>query len=427
MQFVLLIYIVCSLVSPVLWVGDFALRTELPLSVMVFIFFLIHKAVSRTSIKFTALTTFYFFFLLSVALATIINLPYGSPPESLALVAETYGLIRPLLVVFVFANSKVDSDFDNTLLKTIVFASPLNVLMSLGQTLNIPFVTELTLHYYSSTRQTSYLQLDKFGYILRSPGIFETPAFNGTFHLLLLSLVIIRMLGTSSNKERILLLVLASLSLASGVSTLSATFFLGFAVLVAITVLFFMWNPKRWILVLLLAFVVSLVTAHFVNKLLTESPKAQAQMEYQTERITKGYVFESRYDTAKGILAGTTQEIKKRLLLGWGIVRSSPDVFLGDSTLVTLMFRGGIFGTTFFILGILWILWHTGKAYFRYRRAIYLVALSWTLMMLASGFGSPSFYIPRLQECYWALIGLATNPFLAEALQEGQHDKRVTE
>jgi hypothetical protein len=46
--------------------------------------------------------------------------------------------------------------------------------------------------------------------------------------------------------------------------------------------------------------------------------------------------------------------------------------------------------------------------------------LLWLVVLLVSGFGSPSMFIPRLQDWWWAMVGLMGSPPLVSRTTAGE-------
>jgi len=115
-----------------------------------------------------------------------------------------------------------------------------------------------------------------------------------------------------------------------------------------------------------------------------------------------------------------------RLLIGWGVVNTE-NVFVGDSLYLSVLYRAGILGSVLFFLVILRILRH--RLYLLNKTfpdaVIGAVSLLWTLISLAEGLGSGgAFYVPRLQEWYWAVVAIAMSiPVSSRQANMGKSDE----
>ena len=124
------------------------------------------------------------------------------------------------------------------------------------------------------------------------------------------------------------------------------------------------------------------------------------ESEFERAQTYEGLIG-PRYSASVGILSGTIEAISRRPVVGWGAT-TQPGVFLGDSQYVILLYSGGALGLLLFVgaLGSI------GRRLWRDSAGAGMV-FGWLLVLTSAGVGSPSFFIPRLQEWWWAFAGVA--------------------
>ncbi|MBB6030464.1 O-antigen ligase family protein [Oceanithermus desulfurans] len=329
-----------------------------------------------------------------------------------------YGLLRPVLVMFIFLNISFDEPFIWRMIKYYIWTSIPIAILSIGQTLGSSVALQITLLGYTSpSRAPVFKLLEEHGSILRSTGVFESPVFNAVYFLSILTIVVFALVSKSAafGSRRLLYIVLGLAALA-GITTLSTTFLLGTILILAMLVFFLGHKyPMRFLYLaiggaFMTGFVV-LISWPFLARQATFT----GSFRYQVDKIVTGAIFSTRYDLERGIFRETYEAIQQSPVLGWGLTQSA-DVFLGDSIYIIMLYRGGIIGLSAFLLLIYRILKYAWKN--RNQRGIYgimsWVVLMWTLLLLATGFGSPSFFILRLQEWYWAVVGATMGLYLQQ-------------
>ena len=87
-------------------------------------------------------------------------------------------------------------------------------------------------------------------------------------------------------------------------------------------------------------------------------------------------------------------------------------VFVGDSLYVSTLYRGGVFGLLLF----LWVVWAILRHTWRYFRTVgiygevNMLSFLWTLLSLVTSVGAGGGFLAlRLQEWYWAIVGISLN------------------
>jgi len=358
---------------------------------------------------------------MAVIVATLVTIPALGEINLFAHLVSFYGMLRPLLVMLLFLNISLDEEFLRKVLWVFVWLSIPLALLTITQSLGIGLAERITLLGYTSPWRTPVLaSLKDIGIIIRGTGVFESPVYNATYFLLVLNLngfLIIR--GGLRPFQRIIIYLSMVLAFIGGITTLSSTFLAGLIVCVGLFV-FFVW-PKYKLRFLRLALVSSCIViliGFLIVPRLSENPVFAGSLRYQIERVTSGSVLETRYDPAIGILEGTYKAIIERPILGWGLNQREGS-FVGDSLFISLLYSSGIVGLVLFLWTIFSILMYTMRR--RHTRDMYgtinQIVFMFSLLLLAVGVGQPSFFVLRIQECYWALVGMSLNKVLGLSLK----------
>lgn len=410
-------YLIGALIFPSLWLGEVALRFEIIYCLWLIFILFIRKAVSRLPFHLHNVLVRYIWFLVYIFVATLFV--YLSDPGAVidtpfAQAVSLYGLLRPLLVMLLFLNVPIDESFARRVLWMFLWLSIPLAMLSVGQSLGIDAITKLTLIGYTSPIRTPvFTLLREYEVIVRSAGVFESPVNNADYFLMVLvaigSLLLMDMHGSF---RKMVLYLFLGLAFVAGVSTLSSTFFLGVITVIGLFVIFlWYWYQRRFLRMAIGSICIVGLLSFLLVPRLTQQQLFTGTLNYQVQRILSNSTLETRYDQTTGILVGTYQAIAQRPILGWGLVQVE-DAFVGDSLYVSTLYRGGIIGLILFFLIMGTILRHA----WRYRGTTEIsgvvnrIVLLSTLLLLVLGVGSSSFFIVRLQEWYWALVGISLNP-----------------
>ncbi len=422
MRIGLALYLIGALIFPSLWFGEeVALRFEVIYCLwLVFVFFL-RKAASGFTFRWHPVLSRYMLFLAAVILSTMLaQLSKASEGSLMQSLVSFYGILRPLLVMFLFLNGPVDEKFARCILWAFVWLSVPIALLSIGQTLGLSVAQEITLRGYTSPWRTPVFRLlEEQGVIIRSTGVFESPVLNAIYFLMVLitaGFLLVR--GGHKPFHKCVLYLSLGLALVAGITTLSSTFLLGLLIAVGLLVVFlYPRNQRRFLRIAIAsACVIGLLIVSFLPYF-SQQPLFSGGLRYQFQRILSASVLKSRYGPEVGILANTYKAIAQRPILGWGLSQLE-GVFVGDSLYVSTLYRGGIFGLLLF----LWVVWTILRHTWRYSRTVgiygevNMLCLLWTLLSLVTSVGAGGGFLAlRLQEWYWAVVGISLNAYLARA------------
>ncbi len=417
----LLFYLVGALIFPVLWVGEIALRFELVYCLWLFLLLLAKRLLENKHIYWHFILSRYGLYLITVVVATIITIPMVGEVNLLSHLISFYGILRPLLVMLLFLNISLDKEFLKSVLWVFVSLSIPLALLTIGQSLGIGIFERITLQGYTSPWRTPILgMLREVGIIARGTGVFESPVYNAAYFLIVLIISGLLLVRGGLKRFHCLILYLSlGFAFVGGIMTYSSTFLLGLLICAVLFVLFVWPKYKHGFLrnAVGIACIVILIGFLLVPKS-AENFMFASNLSYQAERIRSGSVLDSRYDPTTGILKESYQAIMERPVLGWGLTQKE-GVFIGDSIYISVLYRSGIIGFGFFF----WTFWNILKHTWRYRDkqgmygTINKILFLFTLLLLAVGVGQPSFFVLRIQECYWALVGMSLNRTLRISLE----------
>jgi len=431
LQLGLILYLIGALLFPAFRIGEMVLRFELVYCLWLIFIVFMRNSIKKKHFLWCSVLSRYGLYLLAIIIATLLAIPEIREMDILAQTIQLYGLLRPFLVMFLFLNVPLDKRFLQSVLWVFVGGSIPLALLSIAQSLGMSVAEKITMLGYSSPWRTPiFRMLEEHHIIIRSTGVFETPASNATFFLLvLLTSGFLLLKGRHRPLQRWILYLVLGLAFIGGITTLSSTFLLGFVVCLGLSMFFlFLRYRHNFLRIAFGATCIIVLLTFFLLPQLAEKTIFTGTLRYQAKRILSGSVLETRYNPTSGILAGTYQAIEQRPILGWGLTKIE-NVFVGDSIYMTVLYQGGIIGLIIF----LWVIWSVLKHTWRNLKSIdefgeiNRITFLFTLLLLAIGIGIPSFFILRLQEWYWALVGISFNRGLCLLFRKpiNHHEKQI--
>jgi len=234
-RWALVYYLVGSLIFPVLWLGQIAVRFEMVYCLWLFILVLFKKLKKDTIFHINKAMKVYGLFLVIVLLATLVNIS-SSGQSFLELSVQFYGLARPFLVMFLFSNASLPLYTVESIIWVFMYLNIPIALLSIGQSLGLYLAERITVLGFSSPWRTpiSNLLLST-GRILRSTGVFESPVYNGVYFTLVLCVASVLLLQSAPNGfKKWFLYGNIGLAFLGGISTLSSTFLIGSLVVIVL-------------------------------------------------------------------------------------------------------------------------------------------------------------------------------------------------
>jgi len=426
----LLLYLVGSLIFPYLHLGDLAIRFELIFAIWLVVVLLAKKLVKCRPLCWHPVNSLYLLYLSVIVISSLIAfVQFGGSLTSSFF--ALYGLLRPLLVMILFMNVVSDERFIRSVIWWFLILSLGINIFSVLQFLNVGSVAPITQVLYSSDSRTPIgAQIQASGFIVRSVGVFESPVFNANFILVVL-LLSFNMLQRERNglfKKAIYGII--ALAFIAGITTGTATFLVGIVVVIGI----FFWTHRqrlgRVLKFSLLLAILGFFLFFIVGYLLSQVPIAKGNFGYELHRIMSFDVLSSRYSPESGILRGAYQAILDQPFIGYGeVINIGREVFVGDSLYLSVLYKGGIIGFALFLL-IFYALIRSNLGKHRLPGIAGFfnnTVLQLTILGFFIGIGSSIFYCVRLQEWYWAFVGLSLNSYFLKSSQiqryTESHDK----
>jgi hypothetical protein len=409
-------FLIAILIYPYLKFGQYVARIDLFLTPVIFLLFLVKSRSLSFKINkvFLFLLTLFIWYVLVTASQLLLYENYTEVQ-----LVSFYSLLMLLLVTFIFSN--IDFSEKDMLELIIIFgilAIPIS-LFTIGQFIGNKFITSITINsYISLSREVpAKILLGTYGRLIRAIGVFETPVYAASYFLLVMInnfIILSDLFHRIGRALRLLLIFSTILSIIGGILTLSSTFLAGIVVMILIFIILDSRKKTKLISIGILLLFVALL-----NIFMKISPQLQSPLfgvlSYQINRIIDFSLFNTRYGDS-GLLNSTIKAITERPVTGWGLV-SQEGIFIGDSQYVTLLYNGGVIALVLF-LGFIKMVISTSQKDKYYGKLI----LFWTLILMATGVGSPSFFIPRLQTWYWVITAISLNVMERRKLEYALQD-----
>ena len=385
------------LFAPYVQLGSFVFRIELLLTPVLVVFvILVHN---RGRFVWPAVVTAYTLWCILVGFVTLLH--SGDTEATGVPWTGLYGVLRPSLIVVLFASiSGVTNDLTKLARALVYSCIPLG-LLAVVQALGISAPTALTVAGYSSpTRTPIGVLISQLGIIARGVSVFESPPYAATYFLLALSTGLWLLIGHSGGRRNVTLTLAGmGMALLGGVFTLSATFVGGLVVVM----LQFLWLARRRAhITIALGIVLLGMTLAAVSYVVSQGGILSGTLAYQFNRLSTLSVFASRYGGGAGIESPALQSIVDHPFLGVGISLRE-GVFVGDSIFVMIPYWGGVMGAGLFGYVIYQSLHST-----RRQLVGHSLVVLWVVVLLAAGLGSGSFLTPRVHDWWWAIVGIAS-------------------
>lgn len=406
-------FLLALLFAPYIIIGSLYIRIELPLTPIYLAILLARRDLSAIRIPSIVWPLILLWgYTLALTLFSAIVGTAVSPSWF-----NVYAYIKPAFLILLFANMDFsESDLARLLRWFAASAIPL-ALLAAGQTFGVQAATDITMSAYMSPGRLVVERLvDELGFILRAVSVFETPSYAATYFLATLATAVyllFELRGQQAAKRAFLMpLVALFASFLGGVVTLSATFVAGIGLILFMLFLRLEWRNKIRAVVISAAFGAIIIGYLMFLGKDKEYASIANNITYQVRRVVTLELFETRYAGNTGYLNKTMTAIGDSPLIGYGWMRK-PGIFIGDSMYVVLLYQSGIIGLALFLF---WLL----QAYrmVAATRPLREILVFWLFVMLISGMGSPSFFIPRLNDWWWALCGIGASLSASSVLND---------
>ena len=399
----LIIFLISALVAPYIIVGHLYIRIELLVTPVLFLVLVLRRSSEKITIP-PVIAPLLFLWAYTLAITLLASvLGINATPAWM----NVYSYLKPALLIILFANVGFERKDLIVMLRIFALSAIPLGLFAVAQTFGIGAATHLTLDFYVSPERIVVERLiNEIGFILRAVAVFEHPSYAAAYFLIALASAIFLLLELRTTVEDtpqrpLPLLVALVASFFGGVATLSGTFIAGLSLILLLLFLRLQWRNK------LRAMTISgILLALIVGYLMVlgeedEYASIANNITYQVRRVVSLELFETRYAKNIGYLEGTIRKIEENPLFGYGWVRDR-DVFVGDSMYLVLWYQSGILGLALFFYWVLFLYHSVARDRIIRENIIY-----WIFVLLVAGMGSPSFFIPRLNDWWWAFCGIA--------------------
>lgn len=330
----IILYIILSLISPHLKIGNLQISYEIMAFFPVFIIVIIKKRaiflLYRKYLYRQHLIIFFYIYLLSSFLAT---LQFGSKIPWLTF----FSIFRIIITIFIlqFVMKENSDQVLDHIISPVLF---INLVTSIIQ-LAIPSSTKLFYELYYKASLSPLADALELGYFNRAYGTFGTPVLLGIFSIFCFAVY----LGffTEKKKCKKIYLKLVS-SIIIGLLALSKTAILGVPTIFICCCLLILIgvikiNNKKIIVLPLLLIPIFIVTVQLLRQHGTT-------INYYIRFLSKPFeALSTRYDASSGILADAYSTISGNWLFGVGGTPLGND-FIGDSMYLEVMYSTGIIG-----------------------------------------------------------------------------------
>ncbi len=331
-----LLYVIGMFVSPVIHIGTLYLSFDIWCFPVLFLIVLLKwNRCLRVKIDCFSLLPYFLIYIVIMAVNAIVYQAGISLPT-------VYAILRFILTIAIIKNAWQDELFfwvDKALFAILL----VNLSCCVLQLTNLVPVDVFYNFYYkpSMTPLMTQLQAGRFD---RAYGATGTPVYLGAIAALSYAFYIPACVGedTKGIKLRYGKLMIAA---ACGMMALSKTAILSIPLITIFSMIVYLCNEKKRGLKSLLRFGAFLLGGICVLVLIAVWLESKGYFILYYLEFLKDPLkaFETRYNSETGILSGAMKIIKANLLFGVGN-RVFPDVFVGDSVYVVLLYETGILG-----------------------------------------------------------------------------------
>jgi hypothetical protein len=387
-------YLIAALVAPYFSLGSVSVRLEVGLAPILLVMVLVSENRAPPPPILPAWLSWWTWILVVTAFEAIIA------TQSAVVWLDVYTLLRPVFIVALFYVAGYSEREAVRIIRDFVLLAVPLALFALAQVSGNVLATSITVDHYNSRAAVPNL-IASLGSIVRAVSTLELPANAATYFLMAIGGTVILLAERQSLEHgfrRWPLLVAGIAGLAGGFATGSATFIAGVIVL-SLWVLYRSIAGKQGRL-LLIGLVVALIGLGFGGLFLQGATYRARILQFQVGRVSSGSLLDTRYGSVSGNLAPTIQAIEQQPVTGYGLV-PLPRVFLGDSLYVLLLYTGGVVGLLLFATVLVPVVRAARRTGVTGR-----VCLVWLAILLATGVATPTFFAPRIQDWWWALVGI---------------------
>lgn len=387
----LAVWMTLVLYWPTLQLGSFQFRLDYPLMLVLLLWVMLGKR----SIHGSRILAFIFLYVCSLLVGSINGVTNGYD----FLPQVFLGAIKPFLLMFLWIqilHRVPPAEVCRLTVLLLVPAAALSILQ-----ISVPeLVSGITVDWYSSDSRTSAEALYGASPIAsRAVSVFETPVYAAVSFLF--AFLLTEIAFQQGMFLRITTRVLQVLFVIAGTATATATFFLGFVIILSLILVREIRRGAVSSVVRQILFSLLILSLLVVAVELSGNDLFSRQILYQAQKIITGSLFDSRFgvDGQQGLLTSTLANIGEYLWVGVGA--TAAPYFIGDNLYLSVLTRNGLVGLLFVMIsvGAIWIkISRMGGKRHTYRACL--------LVLLAVGLGSATLWIPRFSEVLMLVLAI---------------------
>lgn len=337
-------YIIFSLVSPNLNIGNIQISFEIIAFLIIFLLLLIVKRniFSFSVSKFNHRQNLLVYFIIYCIASLIAAFKYGSEIPWVSI----FSVFRSIFILYMI-NYTMEGNEDEAIDRIISPVLYICLITSLIQ-MAVPGSVTLFYNFYYKSSLTPLASVLELGHFDRAFGSFGTPVYLGVFSLYSFSLYYGFIV--ENKKIRNIFIKLAS-SVIIGLFALSKTAILGIPIILMVYFLVFVPIEnkvnKKLLRILLIIFIIIIITVIILK---FKGTAISWYLDYLKKPLA---AFKTRYNMTTGILSETYKTIKDNLIIGVGATALDNN-FTGDSMYVNIIYNTGLIGAAIFFINFIW-------------------------------------------------------------------------
>lgn len=392
------LYLVLSIFAPYVTIASFIFRIELVATPLLFLIMILKK---RNSIKLTFSFLIWLLFIFYCLVVSFLNnLKSYNSDVNYIIIFNYFRFSALILIGANFNQSKI------TLLnwKKYFFLTSIPIsILAFGVLSQNGLANWITSNFYTSpTRSVYSSQIDTLdmGFIFRSIGVFENVSYFATYILVVLVIGFsFLIMGEKSPIKRSLVIYVLIINFLAGISTSSMTFYVGFIIIVFY---YFFKRPIYTLKSLIFLTIIVVILGTVFWERIQESLQSYIDVfNYLFTSFLEGNKLSGRYLLSNRETGDLSLIFKDTWIFGNGF-RYYDNLVVNDSLYLEFFYVGGIVGSLILLCFIFSIFYYSIKSKVAKDHKIYHIFI----ILFIAGVGCNSFFIPRLSDWLWILIGI---------------------
>lgn len=392
------VYLAFSIFAPYIYIGSFIFRIEFVATPLLLLLIILKN---KNGIKLTFIFLIWLLFILYCLIVSFLNnlKSYDSSINYIMI----YNYFRFSALILIGANlNQAYLTLQNWQKYIFLTSIPVSIL-SLGVVIQNGLANWITSNFYTSPTRSVYLsQIESLdmGFTFRSIGVFENVSYYATYILLVLAIGFsFLIMGEKSPIKRSLVIYVLIINFLAGISTSSMTFYVGFIIIV------FYYFFKRPIYTLkslsFLTIIVVILGTVFWERIQEPLQAYIDVFNYLFTSFFEGNKLSGRYLLSNRETGDLSLIFKDTWIFGNGF-RYYDNLVVNDSLYLEFFYVGGIVGSLILLCFIFSIFYYSIKSKVAKDHKIYHIFI----ILFIAGVGCNSFFIPRLSDWLWILIGI---------------------